>query len=172
MAKRVAKGLSPRLKKARAERRTKETAVKHEQKTNPVGIAALILAIAGIIIPTVLWAVSKDHRELVYAVNPVRTTVVSAVECSPDLRVLYRGVDLGCENITSAQVAIWNSGNLSIRSENILKDVVIITEPEVEILDASVRGYHNEETKFAIVYDQELWMHGRIPVSWQILVVV
>jgi hypothetical protein len=128
-------------------------------------ILAIIIGLAGL----AYGLMSREHRELVYAVNPIRTTIVSAEACSTDFRVSYRGEDLGCEDITSAQVAIWNRGNASIRPENVLKSIVIFTDPEVKILDASVRGYHNVETKFAIVYDKESWERGRIPVSWQIL---
>jgi hypothetical protein len=149
--------------------KTAGTALKRTRPTNYVGIAALILAIIGIVVPTVLWAISREHRELVYAVNPIRTTIVSAEQCSPELRVSYRGEDLGCVDITGAHVAIWNNGNVSIRQDNVRKDVVIFTDPEVQILDAKLRGLNGKETEFAITYDEESWKHGRIKVSWQIL---
>ncbi len=172
MAKRAIKRSSLRQKRTRAKGKTAGTAVKRTRPTNYVGIVALILAIIGIVVPTMLWAISREHRELVYAVNPIRTTIVSAEQCSPELRVSYRGEDLGCVNITSAQVAIWNNGNLPIKLEHIRnerKTVVILTEPSVKILDASVRGKNGKETGFAIIHDNESWESGRIEVSWQIL---
>jgi hypothetical protein len=171
MAKRATKRHPARQKRTRFKGKTADTVAKPTKKTDWVGITALILTVIfGILATVVIPQITKERRELVYAINPIRTTVVSADACSPDLRVSYRGVDLGCVDITGAHVAIWNEGNVSIRQDNIRKDVVIFTEPEVQILDAKLRGLNNnKETGFAIVYDEELWEHGRIGVSWNLL---
>lgn len=169
MAKNIIKRPSSGRKRSRDKGGTVEATAKQIPKTRLLEIAlasvALIVGVVGI----VLWVLSIEHRELVYAVNPIRTTIVSAEACSPDFQVSYRGVDLGCADITVAHVAIWNDGNLSIRPENVRRDVVVFTDPAAAILDASVRGLNGKETGFATTYDEESWERGRVKVSWQML---
>ncbi len=171
MPKRKAKIIRSKKRRTRIVSKTTDRAVKRNVGKDWIGIVSIIITvILGIILPILIPQITRDRRDLVYAINPIRTTIVSASACPPDLHITRGGIDLGCVDVTSAHVAIWNDGNLSIRSpENVLKDIVIFTEPEVEIIDASVRGYHNEETKFAITYDEALWKHGKILVSWKIL---
>lgn len=111
---------------------------------------------------------SQAERELVYAVNPVRTAVVTAGQAS-ELAVFHEGEPLGSVDVTAAQVAIWNAGGQSIREENVLENVVICTDPPVQILEASIRQCSREVTGFTLVETPELLASGRVPVSWYIL---
>jgi 4-amino-4-deoxy-L-arabinose transferase-like glycosyltransferase len=131
-------------------------------------VVEVVLVLAGIIIPSLLYFSSRAERELVYAVNPVRTTVVTAGQAS-ELAVFHEGEPLGNVDVTAAQVAIWNAGKQSIREENILEDVVICTDPPVLILEASIRQCSREVTEFTLIETPELLASGRVPVSWNIL---
>jgi len=110
----------------------------------------------------------QTERELVYAINPVRTAVVTAGQAS-GLAVLHEGEPLGSVDVTAVQVAIWNAGKQSIRHENILEDVVIVTNPPVQILEASIRHHSREVTGFTLIETPGILTSGRLPVSWRIL---
>ncbi len=93
------------------------------------------------------------------------------MEQATGLEVTHNRIELGDVDITAAQVAIWNSGDESIRKENILKEVVIYTKPSVRILEASISNYSRELDiiKFNITEAPELLEIGEVPVSWSIL---
>ena len=133
-------------------------------------LATLILAIIAIIVTIVLFFISQTERELVYAVNPVKTRVVTMGQAT-GLEVTHNGVELGDVDITVAQVAIWNSGDESIKKENVLKEVVIYTEPSVRILEASISNSSRDLDilQFNIIESPELLEIGKVPVSWDIL---
>ena len=133
-------------------------------------ITGLIVGVIGIVLAVVLYSISQDKRELVYSVNPVKTQVVTMGKTT-GLEVLHNGVNLGNTDITATQVAIWNSGDLSIKRDNILKDVVIHTEPPVRILEASIlkniKDY--EITGFEIDISEVNLVNGKVPATWRIL---
>ena len=133
-------------------------------------LATLILAVIAIVVTIVLFFISQTERELVYAVNPVKTRVVTMGQTT-GLEVTHNRVELGEVDITAAQVAIWNSGDESIRKGNVLKEVVIYTKPSVRILEASVSNSSRELDilKFNLIESPELLKMGRVPVSWEIL---
>jgi hypothetical protein len=133
-----------------------------------IGIAVGVLGLLVGIVSLFLYFSSRAERELVYAVNPVRTAVVTAGQAT-ELAVLYKDEPLGSVDITAAQVAIWNAGKQGIRKENVLEDVVISTDPPVPILEASIRQCSREVTGFTLVETPELLASGRVPVSWHIL---
>lgn len=128
----------------------------------------MFFVVAGIIVPVVLYFASQTERELVYAVNPIRTTVVTAGQAT-ELAVVHRGEPLGDIDITAAQVAIWNAGEQSIRQENVLQDIVIFTVPSVPILEASIRERSRDVSGFRLVATPESLAFGIVPVSWRIL---
>lgn len=136
---------------------------------NPwVGLGGLVAAAISIIVAVVLYSTAQTERELVYAVNPIYTKVVTAGQTTT-LEILHNGVQLGDVDITAVQIAIWNSGKESIRQENVLEDVVIHTDPPVPILEASIRKLSREVTEFTVLSSPELLAAGVVPVSWRIL---
>lgn len=132
--------------------------------------AGFVITVIALIVMIVLFFISQTERELVYAVNPVKTRVVTMGQAT-GLEVTHNRVELGDVDITVAQVGIWNSGDESIRKENILKEVVIYTKPSVRILEASVSNSSRELDilKFNIIESPELLEIGKVPVSWNIL---
>lgn len=136
---------------------------------NPwIGVAGGLFGLAGIILAVFFYLGSQTERELVYAVNPIRTTVVTAGQAT-ELAVLHKGEPLGSVDVTAAQVAIWNAGKQSIREENILEDVVIFTDPPVSILEVAIRQCSREVTGFTLIETPESLASGRVSVSWHIL---
>lgn len=133
-------------------------------------LACLTVAVVGIIVMFVLFFLAQTERDLVYSVNPVRTEVVSS-EKGTGLEIIHNGEELGGVDITVAQIAIWNAGDESIRKENVLRDVIIVTDPPVRILEASVVKYYRAEdiTGVSVLISQELLNTGKVGVSWRIL---
>lgn len=131
------------------------------------GWAGTMIALLGMV---VLFSISQTSRELVYAVSPIRTEVVSMGQATR-LQIMHDGVDLGNVDITAAKIAIWNSGEESIRTENILKDIIIQTDPIVPIFEVSIVKYYRDAdvTGFSILESKELLGTGKVPVSWHIL---
>lgn len=129
-----------------------------------------VIAIISIILAIVIPLNMRENRELVYAVNPIRTEIVST-ENTSSLTILYDGRNLGSSNITAVQIALWNSGDLSIVHDDILKDIIINTEPSVNILEAKIvkNMSDSEITKLTIDNSIENLRVGRIPVTWKIL---
>ncbi len=134
------------------------------------GLASLAVAVVALIVMIVFFFASQTERDLVYAVNPIKTTVVKMGQAS-GLEVRHNGGELGDVDITAAQVAVWNSGDDSIRKENILREVVIYTDPPVKILEVSIVKYSREFeiTYFSVLESRELMDKGRVPISWNIL---
>jgi hypothetical protein len=131
-------------------------------------ISLFIITILSIGITIFVSVISKEKRELVYAINPVRTTVVSSQQASA-LEIVYKGAQLGDVDINIAQVAIWNKGKQNIKPENILKPIVIRTNPPVRILEASISKYSRDVIGFKIDDTQESLAMGTVPVTWHIL---
>jgi len=146
----------------------KRSKAKEIWKSPWFGVVGIIGVLVGIVLPTYFYFSSRVERELMYAVNPVRATVVTAGQAS-ELAVLHKGEPLGSVDVTAAQVAIWNAGKQSIREENILEDIVIFSDPPVPILEVAIRQCSREVTGFTIVEMPESLASGRVPVSWHIL---
>ena len=83
------------------------------------GIAALITGIY-------FYLASEKYRSLTFYVQPVKSVVVSKEQLS-SLRVFYR--DLQVQDVTTAQIAVWNQGNDSIKMENVLEEIRIVIHP-------------------------------------------
>jgi len=133
-------------------------------------LAGFIVTLLALIVMVVLFFVGQTERDLVYAVNPVQTKIVTQGQAR-ELEVLHKGEKLGDVDITAVQVAIWNTGGESIRATNVLKEVVIWTHDGVPVLEATVvkQSRDVEVTGLGIVEDSEEMRKGRIRVRWDIL---
>ncbi len=133
-------------------------------------IAGLVVAVVALIVMIVLFFVSQTERELVYAVNPVKTRIVTMGQAT-GLEISYKGLEIGDSDVTAAQVAIWNSGDESIRKENVLKEATIYTDPPSKILEAFIVNSNRELeiTNFSLMASRELMENGKVAVSWNIL---
>lgn len=132
-----------------------------------LGWGGLLVGLLGIAVAVYLGLVSRRRRELVFSVNPVRTRIVRSRRAT-DLKVLYRDEPLGNVDITAVQLALWNAGNESIKTEHVRKEIAVTTKPQVRILEASVRIV-SPNTGFNLLDSTESKAKGRVPVSWKIL---
>lgn len=105
-----------------------------------------------------------EHRpRLTYAVQPVNTAVVHAGESSK-LTVSYEGKPI-TGDVSSAQVAFWNAGNLAIHG--MLKPLRIYTEPQTPILEARIRNPGRDVTGLRL--DSSEQDKGVVIVRWDLL---
>lgn len=132
-----------------------------------LSMAGILVGLIAVAVAIYFGLVSRKHRELVFSINPVRTKVVTAGKAT-DLEVLYRNEPLGDIDITAVQLAIWNVGNESIKTEHIRKEITVTTKPQVRILEASVRT-QSYETEFNLLDSTDSKFIGKVPVSWKIL---
>lgn len=130
-----------------------------------VGILGAIASLVGLVATVFFYFAAQQTRELVFYPHPVKTTVAKA-GASSQLRVIYRDRDIGTD-VTAAQVAVWNNGRASIRPENVLRPVTIVTQPPVPILEATIRKTSRDV--IGLKLDDCGFSRGFVCVSWRIL---
>lgn len=112
-----------------------------------------------------LYLMGVEHHGLSIYVNPVKSVIVKAGQSS-DLHVLYKNQQL-TSDVTALQVAIWNNGKKSIRSEDVLEPIILETSEKRPILEASIR--HISRPVIHAQLDSGLESSGKIGVRWKIL---
>ena len=130
-----------------------------------IGLVGALASLIAIPLAFYLYFAGKDHRQLTYYVHPVKATIVRAGQASR-LSAAFDDKPIKSE-VTAAQVAIWNDGDLPIRRENILKPITILIDGSIPILEATIRKSSREVAQ--IVLDQHESQEGRITVAWSIL---
>lgn len=134
--------------------------------SNPwVGFVGTIASILGLALAGYLYVTGKETRQLTYYVNPAKAVVVKAGQASK-LEVNFDKKPINSD-ITAAQIAIWNQGRLSIKRSDILKPVVIQTEGDIPILEATIRTTSRDVTKLSLNTDD--LQKGRVLLTWDIL---
>jgi len=153
-----------------AERKEQSGLLLKVAKNPLIVFISLVVTVLALILMVIFYFVSQETRELVYSVNPIKTQVVTMGKAT-GLEIIHNGINLGDTNITAVQVAIWNSGDLSIKPENILKKVVIQTVPQVRILEASIVNNSRdiEITGFMLEDTPDTLANGEVPTAWRIL---
>lgn len=134
--------------------------------SNPiVGILGALASIIGVPLAIYFYVQATQFRELVYYANPAQAIVVKAGEVSK-LRVLIGDRELKSD-VTTAQIAIWNRGNESLKPENVVAPVVIRTVPSVPILEAKIRTKSRDA--IGLTLDEAHLEEGILGLSWKIL---
>ena len=133
--------------------------------SNPiVGLLSILIGLISITLAIYFYVSSKEKRELVYFVNPVRTEIVKKGDFS-NLEVYYNSLKLNTD-VTAVQIAFWNEGELPIKKENILKNIEIDISP-AEFLEVTVRKVTRDVTHFAM--DANNFNNKKIGITWDIL---
>jgi hypothetical protein len=91
---------------------------------------------------------SVSRPELLYAIYPNRTTVVQVGQTS-QLRVFFRDSPI-TSDVTSVQAVFWNDGRQSIKPPDVLKEIRIVTEPRIPILEATIRQQTRDVVEFGL----------------------
>jgi len=127
-----------------------------------IGSLASIIAIP---FSVYLFAVAQSYPQLTYYIYPVRAAVLQTGQASK-LAATFDNQPVQSD-ITVAQVALWNEGRRAIKRADILKPVVISTENNVPILEATVRKSTRDVTQLSLNTDE--LQRGRVTVNWAIL---
>ncbi len=134
--------------------------------SNPIlGLVGLLASIAGLIFGVYTYQTSKQIRELIYAIEPERSVLIDSRKAS-DFEVRYKG-NIIKTDVSSAIVTVWNAGNESIRSNNVLKPVTINIGNGVSVLEAKVLRSSRDLTGFNL--DTSRSKDGIIVPQWDIL---
>ena len=134
--------------------------------SNPiVGIIGWLATIIGLVLTIYFYVEGKENRDLTYYVNPVKAVLVRSGQAS---RLSASFDDKTVEtDITAAQIALWNQGKLAIKKDNILKSVVIYTDKQIPILEATIRKSSRDVNGISL--GTENIRQGSITISWNIL---
>ncbi len=124
----------------------------------------LFTFVVGIVLTAATYYGAQQYRHLVININPAKALIVKAGQSSK-LSVSYGGAVVEGD-ITVAQIAIWNEGNLSIRKENVLEPIEL-TCVDAVILEATVRSVSRPLVHLRI--DAAELKNGKLLVSWDIL---
>jgi len=138
----------------------------HWFSSNPwVGVLTTGGTFLGIIVALFLYYAGSKSRQVTYEVNPVRTSILRAGQTTA-IKVFFKGQEVSTD-IAIAQIAIWNHGEESVRPENVLSPVLIVTRPPVRILEATVRKQSRDVVNLSL--DTSRLADGSVAVSWNIL---
>jgi hypothetical protein len=134
--------------------------------SNPiVGIVGSIASVVGLVLAVYFYHESAKHRELTYLVHPAKAIIVKAGQLTR-LSVSIDGRQLSTD-VTAAQIAFWNAGKEPIRSDHVLREFTISTQPSVPIIDATVRKSSREVCHIKLDTSRE--QAGELRISWNIL---
>lgn len=119
----------------------------------------------GFALAAYLYFEGKEAHQLTYYISPAKAVVVQTGQASK-LAVSFDGKPVGTD-ITAAQIAIWNQGKLPIKKDDVLRPIVIDTENNAPILEATIRKSSRDVTHLALNIDE--LQKGRVSISWNIL---
>lgn len=130
-----------------------------------VSISGWLVGVVSLLLTIYFYYQSVSQPGLSFAENPVRTPVVKQGTASR-LAVSFDGQPL-TENVTAANVAIWNRGRKAIRRGAILERIVIRSRPNVRILEARVRRVSRSVVDFEV--SQNTGRPSELELKWNIL---
>jgi hypothetical protein len=137
-------------------------------RNNPV--LSMVNTIVGLVsLPVAIYfgVTSREYRDVVYMLEPVRTHLVQAGRPT-ELRVEFRGQPI-TSDVVAVQVSVWNQGRASVRPEHLLSRLEIHLDPPVPILEVSVTKRTRDVTEFVVAPTAELLQRGRVALSARIL---
>jgi hypothetical protein len=129
------------------------------------GIVGSIASVVSIPLAIYFYQETKQAPMLTYYIHPARAVVVKAGQASK-LTVDFANKEVKGD-ITAVQVAIWNQGNSSIKKGGILKPIILQTENNAPILEATIRKISRDVINLSL--DNGQADKGRVTLSWDIL---
>jgi hypothetical protein len=130
-----------------------------------VGFAGTVASLLSVVLAIYFYIESRQTPLLTFMVNPAKAIVVKAGEASR-LTIQYDDRRITTD-ITAAQVAVWNAGRLSIRSQQILDPVQISLGKGTRILEVTERKVSRPVVGMEV--DRSRLSGGTIGLSWRIL---
>jgi hypothetical protein len=131
-----------------------------------VGFLGTLVGVVGLCLSWFLYVKGEQKRDLTTIVHPIKTTIVRAGQVPAPLRMTFRATNF-VRDITAAQIAVWNQGNLAIEKADILQPITIATSNDVPILDATLRKVSRDVTHVTLITNN--LAAGKLGVEWDIL---
>lgn len=133
---------------------------------NPwIGIVGSLASLVGVILAVYFYVAASRYPELVYYISPARAVVVKQGTASR-LAVSFDGRPIA-QDVTAAQLSIWNRGKESIRRGAILQPLVIRTDGKAPILEATIRKKSRDVVQLEL--NQSKMGAGELELSWNVL---
>jgi hypothetical protein len=134
--------------------------------SNPfIGLIGWAATVTSVLLTTYFYQASREYPQLTCYVHPVKATIVRTGEASR-LITSFDNKPIASD-ITAAQVALWNRGNRPIKKQNVLKPVVIYTQDNSPILEATIRKTSRDVTHLSLNLNE--LQKGRVIIDWDIL---
>lgn len=136
-------------------------------KRNWIGILGLVIGLTGFIASIYIYNSTKNFRDPIFIVDPVRSYIVDSDQLSEMNFVVIDSFGTQItSNLTSIRFYFWNNGNSPIKQEHILKDIIIVIDDTIsEIIDWKFINISRDVTK--------LWLDGynrnEIQINFSIL---
>jgi len=128
-------------------------------------VISILIAIISIILAIYFYETGKEKRELMFYCNPIKTTLIKGGQIS-SLEVYVNNEKI-TQDITAVQIAIWNNGKRPIERSDILKDVIVYSDPKVPFISAEI--YKTSRDVIGVKINKAHLAEGYIPISWKIL---
>ena len=125
-----------------------------------LGSFASIIALPFGVFP---W-LAAPKRELSFCINPVRIPIVQIARRS-DVSVLYKG-KATTGDVTAMQIAVWNAGRESIKSDDVLRPIILRMETN-QIMESSILKFTRDVSEFQI--DTNRISSNAFGMKWRIL---
>ena len=136
-----------------------------QDTSNKIFTIGNLISFVSIILALYFWYDGRTFPELTYGVHPVKAVLVKAGQTSK-LTTYFENKPI-TSDITTTQVYVWNRGKAAIKRDHILQPIVLRSEKNIPILEATIRKRTREVTKFQLGTGE--LAKGRISISWSIL---
>lgn len=113
----------------------------------------ILLATLAVIVPIILLFISQRKKKLSCIFHPFFSLVDVRNEVKDKIKIFYN--DELAENLSMRKVTIKNSGNLSIRKEDIIKPLEFIFENHIKIMDFSVTELKEEGIEIELKHNAD-----------------
>ncbi len=115
---------------------------------NWLGLAELLIGVVGMILATIFYFRSKQRTQISYIIERTQLLGQSTGILPDEVSIAYRNKPI--TNLVKANVILWNSGNQTVKGENISRDIMIEVPDTSELLRTSILKYSLEENRFLI----------------------
>jgi len=131
------------------------------------GLGGALLGAAGIVLTIVMYYVNKRDRQLVYKIDPTRTTIVDSKDAPAQFKVLYGDRSISGD-VTAAQITLWNRGYEPIKMDNVERPVMITLRPSHPVLECRISQTDRLDIT-QIKMDLSQAERGQIEMRWHVL---
>ena len=114
----------------------------------------ILLAALAVIVPIILLFISQRKKKLSCIFHPFFSLVDIRNEVKDRIKIFYN--DELAENLSMRKVTIKNSGNLSIRKEDIIKPLEFVFENHIKIMDFRVTELKEEGIEIELKHNADI----------------